>query len=183
MSDFIQKRDYLTFVFFSCVFMISYFLSKEFSSNNLLVVLPVSSIGAFGGYKVSCWLTNKSITIKVICILVICVIFIGAILINGLRADDQVQAYRLDSPELLMGKWETDEEEGYKIILVINQKEAIMSMSPKFEEIQYDLIVSDNSLQLSKRGILKFNFVIENIKDSTLIFSHLDERLMFTRIY
>ena len=94
-----------------------------------------------------------------------------------------MQTDQLGFPELLKGKWETDEEEGYKITLVINQKEAIMSMSPNFEEIQYDLIVSENSVQLTKAGILKFNFAIENINDSTLTFSHLNERLMFTRIY
>lgn len=182
MSDFIQKKDYWSIILFAWVFIGCYFLSKEFSSNNLLVVLPVSGLGAFVGYKLSNWVTNKPIGMKVLLVLIWSVIFIGSLLISSGRQNDEKKVYQTNTANLLMGKWETDEDEGFKIRLEINQDEAIMSMSPDFEEIEYDLIFIENSIQFKKAGSIKFNFTIENIDDSSLTLSQSGEELVFTRL-
>ena len=182
MSDFIQKKDYWSIVLFAWVFIGCYFLSKEFSSNNLLVVLFVSGLGAFVGYKLSNWVTNKPIGMKVLLVLIWSVIFVGSLLISSGRQNDEKKLYQSNTANLLMGKWETDEEEGFKIRLEINQDEAIMSMSPDFEGIEYDLIFNENIVQFKKAGSIKFNFTIENIDDSSLTLSQSGEELVFTRL-
>lgn len=182
MSDFIQKKDYWPIILFAWVFIGCYFLSKEFSSNNLLVVLPVSGLGAFVGYKLGNWVTDKSKSTKVFLVLLWSAMFIGVLLTSNNRQNDEKKTYRSEAANLLIGKWETDEEEGFKIRLEIDQDEAIMSMSPNFEEIEYDLIFSENRLQFKKAGSLKFNFTIENIDDSSLTLSQSGEKLVFTRL-
>ena len=57
-----------------------------------------------------------------------------------------------------------------------------MSMSPNFEEIEYGLIFSKNSMQFKKAGSVKFNFTIENIDDSSLTLSQSGEKLVFKRL-
>ena len=93
MSDFIQKKDYWSIILFAWVFIGCYFLSKELSSNNLLVVLPVSGLGAFIGYKLCNWVTDKPIGMKVLLVLFWSVIFIGSLFISSSRQNDEKKLY------------------------------------------------------------------------------------------
>lgn len=182
MSDFIQKKDYWSIILFAGVFIGCYFLSKELSSNNLLVVVPISGLGAFVGYKLGNWITDKPIGIKVFLVLFWIVMFIGALLITSKSQIDDKKAYHSDTTILLMGKWETDEDEGFKIRLEIDQDEAIMSMSPNYEEIEYDLIIFENNVQFKKEGSVKFDLIIEKIDAKSLTLSQSNEKMEFTRI-
>ena len=182
MIDFLQKKDHWSIVLFACVFMGFYFLSKEFSSNNLLVVLSVSGLGACVGYILGNWVTDKSKGTKVFLVSLFTAMFIGVLLMSGNRQNDVEKTYRYETGNLLMGKWETDDEGGFKIRLEIDQNDAIMSISPDFEEIEYDLIFSENSMQFIKSGSVKFNFSVDHIDDFSLTLSQSGEKLVFTRI-
>lgn len=182
MSDFIQKKDYWSIILFAGVFIGFYFLSKELFSNNLLVVVSISGLGAFIGYKRVNWMTDKQIGMKVFLVLFWTVMFIGALLITSKSQIDDKKAYHSDTTILLMGKWETDEDEGFKIRLEIDQEEAIMSMSPNYEEIEYDLIIFENNVQFKKERIVKFDLIIEKIDSKSLTLSQSNEKLEFTRM-
>jgi hypothetical protein len=111
----IQKKDYWSIVLFTWVFIGCYFLSKELTSNNLLVVLPVSGLGAFVGYKLGDWVTDKSKGTKVFLVVLWSVMLFGALQLINNRKNDGKKTYRSDKINLLTGKWETDEDEGFKI--------------------------------------------------------------------
>ncbi|WP_158857328.1 MFS transporter [Lunatibacter salilacus] len=183
MSDFIQKKDFWSITLFAGVFIGCYFLSKELSSNNLFVVVPISGLGAFVGYKLGNWITDKPIGMKVFLVLFWTVVFIGVVLITSKRQIDDKKAYGSETTtNLLIGKWETDDDKGFKIRLEIDGDEAIMSMSPNYEEIDYDLNFSEKSVQFKKEGNVKFDFIVEKIDAKSLTLSQSNEKLEFTRI-
>jgi hypothetical protein len=182
MSDFIQKKDYLSIFLFTWVFIGCYFLSKELTSNNLLVVLPVSGLGAFVGYKLGHWVTDKSKGTKVLLVLLCSVVFIGALLLSNNRKNDEKKPYMSDTANLLIGQWETDEDEGFRIRLEIEKDKAYMSLSPDYQKIEYDLLYSNNAIQFKEAGSLKFQFDIENIDDTSFTLSQSGETLVFTKV-
>jgi hypothetical protein len=182
MSDFIQKKDYWSIVLFTWMFIGCYLLSKKLSSNNLLVVLPISGLGAFVGYKLGDWVTDKSKGTKVFLVVLWSVMLFGALQVSNNRKNDGKKTYRSDKINLLTGKWETDEDEGFKIRLEIEKDKAYMSLSPDYQKIEYELIYSNSTIKFKKAGSLKFQFDIENIDDTSFTLSQSGETLLFTKV-
>lgn len=181
MTNFIQKKDYWSLALYAWVFIGCYFLSKELSSNNLLVVLPVTTMGTIIGYKVCNWVTDKSTGKKVILVLIWSLLFFGSLSIKSGSQNDSKNLPISTFQRLLMGNWETDENEGFRIRLEIGKDKAYMSLSPDYQKIEYDLLYSDKTIQFKEAGILKFQFSIENIDDTSFTLSQSGETLVFKR--
>jgi hypothetical protein len=182
MSDFIQKKDYWAISLMMGIFMMTYIFSKEFFNNEIFLVLPISGFGAMAGYMLANWATKKSTRLKLFLVLFLTGIFIGGIFIINRGQNNNNKPNFSNVENSLEGIWETDEEEGFKIRLEINGEEALMSMSPNFEEIRYDLEFPENSMVFKKAERVKFDFTIENIDDISLTLNQSGEKLVFTKL-